>query len=517
MSTTATPHSNVADSAPVYEAVALPQADTWERPSLHTSAQHGASRNIRRHWWRAVLRVSVLITADLLVFVTLQALMRGLRTGLLLPASFADGVRGVLPEGFLGGWQFAVALVLSLAIAGAYGSGDRRRDVGRLLAGCALAAGLSLYYLVWQQGVVGVSVQFLATTFAFWLALAAERFLLDRIVDRVMPLVAARRVVAVCDPTNDWLDPSLGRGEGEARRKGWRVVATIDVSERGRHGGAFHLEDLGPLVEAHGADTVMVCGPITDREFAFVVDAALVSGCSLLAASRTTRLGGVEPKAVWINGTPLVELTAPSLKAWQLAAKRMLDICGATLGLFALGPVLAAIALWVRWGSPGPALFGQVRLGARGARFRCYKFRSMRADAEEVLSSDPELHQLYVSNHFKLPEDRDPRLTKAGRFLRRTSLDELPQLINVLKGDMSLVGPRPIVPSEIEHYSSSAPLFLSSKPGMTGAWAVAGRSRVGYPDRVHMELTYVRNWSLLKDLQILAMTFPAVLRRRGAH
>jgi len=156
-------------------------------------------------------------------------------------------------------------------------------------------------------------------------------------------------------------------------------------------------------------------------------------------------------------------------------------------------------------------------MGARGRLFRCYKFRSMRADAEQVLRADPNLYAAYVSNHFKLPADQDPRLTRVGRWLRRTSLDELPQLFNVLEGQMSLVGPRPVVPEELDHYGGRAPLLLSLKPGITGTWAVNGRSEVGYPVRADMELEYVRSWSLWLDIGIMLWTVPAVMRTRGAH
>jgi len=141
----------------------------------------------------------------------------------------------------------------------------------------------------------------------------------------------------------------------------------------------------------------------------------------------------------------------------------------------------------------------------------------MHRDAEERLRRDPSLYARYVANSYKLPEETDPRLTRIGRFMRKTSLDELPQLINVLIGDMSLVGPRPIVPEELEQYAHGAAVFLSLKPGMTGAWAVNGRSHIGYPDRADIELAYVRNWSLWRDLGILSNTVPAVLRGRGAH
>ena len=141
----------------------------------------------------------------------------------------------------------------------------------------------------------------------------------------------------------------------------------------------------------------------------------------------------------------------------------------------------------------------------------------MRADAEKVLRSDETLYRKYLANDFKLPEDEDPRITRLGRFLRRTSLDELPQLLNVLKGTMSLVGPRPVVAPELEMYRGRIPILLSVKPGVTGPWQIAGRSKIAFPYRAELDLDYVRNWSLLRDFWILLLTVPAVLLQRGAH
>ena len=205
------------------------------------------------------------------------------------------------------------------------------------------------------------------------------------------------------------------------------------------------------------------------------------------------------------------------MNPWQHLAKRLVDVVGSAALLLVLSPVFAAVALWIKLDSPGPVFFAHTRLGANGRRFRCYKFRSMRADAHEILRKDARLYQVYQENHFKLPADLDPRLTRAGRWLRKSSLDELPQVVNVLSGDMSLVGPRPIVEAEIRHYGNGAPLLLSLKPGMTGAWAVNGRSGIGYPHRAWMELEYIRGWSLLTDINILLRTIPVVVNRRGAN
>jgi lipopolysaccharide/colanic/teichoic acid biosynthesis glycosyltransferase len=142
----------------------------------------------------------------------------------------------------------------------------------------------------------------------------------------------------------------------------------------------------------------------------------------------------------------------------------------------------------------------------------------MRTDAEQILKNSPSLYAKYLKNNFKLPKGEDPRLAPLGRFLRVTSLDELPQLFNVLIGEMSLVGPRPIVPLEAIHYGDSAMLFMSAKPGMTGHWQVSGRSEIAeYHKRVELDLEYIRDQSLGKDLEILMRTVPAVLRRKGAN
>jgi lipopolysaccharide/colanic/teichoic acid biosynthesis glycosyltransferase len=142
----------------------------------------------------------------------------------------------------------------------------------------------------------------------------------------------------------------------------------------------------------------------------------------------------------------------------------------------------------------------------------------MRRDAEQVLKADPDLYRKYIANNYKLPKGKDPRITFIGRILRELSLDEIPQLLNVLKGEMSLVGPRPVVPAEIEQYGDYASLLLSVRPGLTGQWQVSGRSDIAdYARRVRLDMEYIRDQSLARDFQILVQTVPAVLSRDGAH
>ncbi len=219
-----------------------------------------------------------------------------------------------------------------------------------------------------------------------------------------------------------------------------------------------------------------------------------------------------------VAGIPVLSVSKGELTPSQAALKRTVDFILSTLLLIVLSPVIGVIALAIKFTSAGPALFRQKRLGLKGEPFTLYKFRTMHANAEQILKDSPALYDKYLKNNFKLPKGEDPRLAPLGRLLRATSLDELPQLFNVLIGEMSLVGPRPIVPHEAVQYGDLAMLFMSAKPGLTGHWQVSGRSEiVEYQKRVELDLEYIRDQSLGKDIEILLRTVPAVLRRKGAN
>jgi undecaprenyl-phosphate galactose phosphotransferase len=197
--------------------------------------------------------------------------------------------------------------------------------------------------------------------------------------------------------------------------------------------------------------------------------------------------------------------------------KRALDVLLAALGLLLVLPLLLILTLLV-WSDGGPAFFRQTRVGAYGAPFLCLKFRTMRVDAEAVLQAalaqDPTAAHEWEERR-KL--SRDPRITWLGRFLRAASLDELPQLLNVLRGDMSLVGPRPIMTDEIPRFGADIVYYYQTRPGLTGLWQVSGRSDLPYAMRVELDVQYVRGYSLRGDLAILRRTVNAVLSQRGAR
>jgi lipopolysaccharide/colanic/teichoic acid biosynthesis glycosyltransferase len=195
-------------------------------------------------------------------------------------------------------------------------------------------------------------------------------------------------------------------------------------------------------------------------------------------------------------------------------AKRLFDIIGSALLLFWVVPVFGVVAAWVKIHDGGTVFFRQTRIGKDGIAFNCLKFRTMVSDAEARLA---ELHaeQGFTGGLFKMKDD--PRITRPGRFLRRYSLDELPQLVNVLRGHMSLVGPRPPLPSEVATYDRFTRRRLHVRPGMTGLWQVSGRADLTWPEAVRLDLYYVDNWSMLQDMSILAKTFGAVVGSRGAY
>ena len=295
-----------------------------------------------------------------------------------------------------------------------------------------------------------------------------------------------------------------------ATTRGFEVCGVVTVSADDEQVRA-HAESLHHLLVQHRAGIVMVAGPLGPETMRAVSDVSLLHGCRLLAVMPSEVVAGHEPMIVWEGESPLVQLAANRQTKVQYAIKRIIDVVGSLVGIALVSPVMLLVAIGIKIESRGPVMFQHWRVGKNGRGFHCLKFRTMTEDAEEILERDPELKQLYRDNHYKLPEQLDPRVTRFGRLLRRSSLDELPQLFNVLLGDMSLVGPRPVVDAELEHYRGSERLLLSVRPGMTGSWAVNGRHHVGYPARAELELGYVRGWSLTRDVGILFGTFSAVL------
>ncbi|WP_217571521.1 sugar transferase [Mesorhizobium sp. GbtcB19] len=198
--------------------------------------------------------------------------------------------------------------------------------------------------------------------------------------------------------------------------------------------------------------------------------------------------------------------------------KRSFDIVGSVAGLVLLSPLFLMVALLVKLSDNGPIFYGHKRIGRGGRIFSCLKFRTMVTDGERVLNAylaaNPEANAEWIATR-KLKND--PRVTRVGQVLRKLSLDELPQILNILQGDMSLVGPRPVVRDELEIYGSAAVYYLKSRPGLTGLWQVSGRNDVSYDTRVAFDRHYVENWSMFQDIRIIFKTVPAVWMSRGSY
>ena len=240
---------------------------------------------------------------------------------------------------------------------------------------------------------------------------------------------------------------------------------------------------------------------------------------------RAIDVAGVHPTVIWSHGMPLMELSAPALRGQQRLLKRVIDVTGAVAGLVLGAPVMLATALAIMIDSRGPVFFRQERVGVGGRRFKVWKFRTMTHNAPDTLHREYMSRMLGGDEESTLHRDgngrpvfkmvQDPRVTRVGRFLRKSSLDELPQFFNVLRGEMSLVGPRPPVPYEFEAYDHWQYDRMQVRPGITGLWQVSGRSRLSYRQMCELDVDYVRRWSVWLDLRILLRTVPVVLFNSG--
>ncbi|GAA0810944.1 polyprenyl glycosylphosphotransferase [Spirilliplanes yamanashiensis] len=274
--------------------------------------------------------------------------------------------------------------------------------------------------------------------------------------------------------------------------------------------------DVLALVREVGADTIAVCGsasaePGELRRLAWQLEG---TGVDLVVAPQLTDIAGPRVHIRPIEGLPLLHVEEPTLSGIGWLAKNLLDRVAAAAGLLILSPLLLVIAICIRVSDPkGPVFFRQPRVGHEGRTFRVWKFRTMTVDAEERRATLEELNE-GDGMLFKMRED--PRIFPMGKKLRATSLDELPQLINVLKGEMSLVGPRPL-PADDGDYLGDVRRRLLVRPGITGLWQVSGRSELSWDEAVRLDLYYVDNWSLTYDLAILWRTIWVVLKRKGAY
>ena len=276
------------------------------------------------------------------------------------------------------------------------------------------------------------------------------------------------------------------------------------------------IADAVDAVRHHDATTIIIAGhDRVDRTQLRELGWQLEDTSTRLAlASRMTDVAG--PRIHWrpVEGLPLMNVEMPRYSGAKYTLKRMFDLILAGALLLLLSPLMLAVGVWIKLDSRGPVLFQQTRVGVNGTLFRMTKFRSMVVDAEARLD---DLRHDHDGAGLLFKKKDDPRITRAGAFLRRYSIDELPQLFDVLRGAMSLVGPRPPLPREVEAYENHVHRRLNVKPGITGPWQVGGRSNLSWEEAVRKDLYYVENWSLSGDLVILFKTLKAVISQDGAY
>ena len=311
----------------------------------------------------------------------------------------------------------------------------------------------------------------------------------------------------------------VGREEDRSRVRGMMERAPGAYSLAGEVGcgeAGVDLASLRETLDRTEAREVILIGAelLPDEEFLELLRSVRLRGIPLRVVPGALALMRSRPAVSQSLGLPLLEVRYPRLDNTQRALKRALDVAVSVGGLILLSPLFLAVAIAIRLGSPGPILFRQKRVGADGRVFLCYMFRSMYEGAER---RQAELEPLNEAEGpvFKIKDD--PRVTPVGRLLRRWSVDELPQLVNVLKGEMSLVGPRPLPVRDFYLMEEAHKRRLGAVPGMTGYWQISGRSNLSFEEMVRLDLYYIENWSLSFDVKIILRTLGAVLRREGAY
>ena len=289
------------------------------------------------------------------------------------------------------------------------------------------------------------------------------------------------------------------------------IVGTPDLPRLGGFG------DLGKIIEAQNIDRVIIAfSRVSHEELLEAIRACRDAGVAVDVVPRLFEfLDGVR-SLDQIGGLPLLSIGVPVLASTMVAAKRVLDVVGSATLILAFAPVMIATAIAIKLESKGPVFFRQPRAGRGNQSFKLIKFRSMYVDAEQRKAEFDEMNEADDGVMFKIRED--PRVTRVGRFIRRFSIDELPQLFNVLRGEMSLVGPRPLIFAETAALEERWHLRrLELRPGITGPWQVYGRSQSPFQEMVRFDYQYVAGWSLARDIEILLATLPAVLSGRGAY
>lgn len=301
---------------------------------------------------------------------------------------------------------------------------------------------------------------------------------------------------------------------------GIRLVGYVndqpDLAMNKQLGWLGSLQDLDQIVEKYGVfDIILTSSALTQEQvLALFRKFGISKDINLRMSSGLYEIITTGMQVTQEGQVPLLNINKVRMTGADMALKLLMDYAIAIPATIVLLPVFAIVALVIKFDSPGPIIYRRRVMGVNGKQFDAFKFRTMLVNSDDILSSHPEWLEEYKEN-YKLKND--PRVTRVGKFLRKLSIDELPQLFNVLRNEMSVIGPRMICPEELNKYEQWDINLLTVKPGITGMWQVRGRSDVGYEERVTLDMFYIRNWTAWLDLKLLLQTIPAVLSKRGAY
>ncbi len=416
-----------------------------------------------------------------------------------------------------------VLLIGAYAVEGLYGEQRGRRfwdDVYGIINGTTTGLGVTIIIVFFWRPLF-----YSRLIFAYTAVLVVALLLVERMILRWILRYLRRRGIGVSRVV------LVGAGElGRLVMRnvvanpdlGYEIIGFLDdnptkgTTDIGRFRALGGVDRLGEVLKNEDVDEVIITLPWQHyRRIMRVMTLAERAGvrARVVPDLFQMRLGRVEVST--LKGIPLIGLRETVFPRHHLVVKRAMDLILSTLALLLLLPLMALIAVAIKVDSPqGPVLFRQVRVGKNGRRFYLYKFRSMIPEAELIKK---DLQNLNEADGPLFKIRNDPRLTRVGRFLRRFSLDELPQFVNVLRGEMSLVGPRPALPEEVAQYAPWHHKRLTVTPGITGLWQISGRSDLSFDEMMLLDIYYVENWSLLLDIRILLLTIPKVILGEGAY
>ncbi len=460
---------------------------------------------------RKLARVCSLMALDgagvFLAIFTALVLKSSVLTGELdLRGSFG-GTKGIV--------AFAVLLTaLLFARSGLYADRARRPGLARIVASLFQVTIVALLFAVVNGERFSSYYIFYGSLFFAVAYVGSLRYLYEQATGAILRAAGYRRRTLLVG-SGDHIE-AVAHALAASGPHAFQTVGYVSLTPRPENGlvSLGQIDDLPAILERHRIDEVIIADPDFPQDRGVeLVDQCHQRGVAVQVAPSTMELLIHRAEFVPGQSVPLFELKPPVFDGIDFALKRAFDVVGALLLLVLLSPLLLAIALAVALSSRGPVLYRSTRPGIGGLPFSCLKFRTMQIDAEHV---QPGLEPLNEASGALFKIRQDPRLTPVGRLLRRFSLDELPQLLNVLRGEMSLVGPRPLPMRDFEHLEDWHKKRYLVLPGITGLWQVSGRAELDFDDLVRLDFLYLERWSVFLDLTILLKTIPAVLSRRGA-